>query len=310
MSPIHRLGREVKFSDLWMGTTYDHVGNRLSSTNTTTEWGYDDNNELIGYNDVSLSYDLNGSLIVKTQNWEITTFENTIENQIKSVHFNSADMDVSYYYDPFGRRLYEENIRIKKYFFYTNEGMVGEYDNDGKEVKSYVWKTANAWSTDPLLIKNEQNYYIYQNDSLGTPHVMTTENGTIVWSAKYDSFGNAILETETVNNDIRFPGQFYDDILKLNYNYNRYYNSFTGSYLQKDKMYSGSELNLYVYARNNPLRFMDPFGLNSSSGKGHLIFRCVVQIHKETNKGLHYLGETGLIGHCFVLLDEAATRQK
>ena len=44
------------------GYTYDHVGNRLTSTDVSGSWGYNLNNELLGYADVAYDYDDNGNL--------------------------------------------------------------------------------------------------------------------------------------------------------------------------------------------------------------------------------------------------------
>ncbi len=44
-----------------------------------------------------------------------------------------------------------------------------------------------------------------------------------MWSARYSSFGEATVEVETVDNPLRFPGQYYDSEDSLHYNWHRYY---------------------------------------------------------------------------------------
>ena len=114
-------------------------------------------------------------------------------------------------------------------------------------------------STDPIFVKIANSYYYYQNDHLGTPQKITRKNGDVVWDAVYDSFGNCQVGTETIVNNLRLPGQYFDSETGLYYNWNRYYDPTIGRYLRTDPY--GDGLNLYTYCFNSPLRWIDPYGL-------------------------------------------------
>jgi len=105
------------------------------------------------------------------------------------------------------------------------------------------------------------NIYYYHNDHLGTPLLLTDDNQAVVWSADYMPFGKAIILTTTIENNLRFPGQYYDEETDLHYNYHRYYDPQTGRYLRPDPIGLAGGINLYLYAQNDPVNAVDPWGL-------------------------------------------------
>ena len=212
--------------------TYDPVGNRLSDADTTGDWVYNDNNELSGYDDVSYVYDDNGNMIQKTTGGVVTNYIYNTEDRLTEVRDGSDNLIASYYYDPFGRRLWKEVSGLRTYFHYADEGLIGEYDASGAEIKAYGYKPGSTWSTDPLFMKGGENYYFYHNDHLGTPQKITAINGTVVWSAKYESFGKADVDpNSTAINNLRFPGKYYDQETGLHYIESDYIKDDQGNYV-------------------------------------------------------------------------------
>jgi RHS repeat-associated protein len=132
--------------------------------------------------------------------------------------------------------------------------------------------------------------YYYHNDHLGTPRALTDQSQNIVWQASYTPFGEAAITTQIVENNIRFPGQYFDQETNLHYNYFRYYDPSTGRYLRSDPIgllydFSDPQLSLsvelslvsvsatpinnilnhtYAYVDNNPAIKSDPSGLFST----------------------------------------------
>jgi RHS repeat-associated protein len=201
----------------------------------------------------------------KTDAGQVTNYIYNTEDRLKSVEDGSGSLIAQYYYDPFGRRLCKEVGGVRTYFVYADEGLVAEVDAAGNVVKSYGYKPGSTWSTDPLFMKVSGQYYFYQNDHLGTPQKLTAVNGAVVWSAKYSSFGEAGVDpTSTIVNNLRFPGQYYDQETGLNYNWHRYYYPVSGRYTKKDPInFSGGDLVLYNYGHNNPQKYWDNRGLSS-----------------------------------------------
>ena len=103
--------------------------------------------------------------------------------------------------------------------------------------------------------------YYYHNDHLGTPQMMTDTSATVVWQANYTPFGEADIIVEAVTNNIRFPGQYYDQESDLHYNYFRDYDPELGRYIQSDPIGLAGGINTYGYVGGNPINLTDPFGL-------------------------------------------------
>ncbi len=184
---------------------------------------------------------------------------------------------------------------VRTVFHYADEGLVGEYDASGAVLKTYGYQPGGTWTTDPLFMKVGDSYYFYHDDHLGTPVAMTDVNGAVVWAAQYDSFGKAVVDmTATVTNNLRFPGQYYDEETGLHYNWNRYYDPSTGRYITTDPIgFEGEDVNLYRYAQSNPINFADPlgllFGINAGESYGEYAAQYWADRQVETGNPLYYV---------------------
>ena len=103
--------------------------------------------------------------------------------------------------------------------------------------------------------------YYYHNDHLGTPLSLSDESGDIKWKASYTPFGKANIELSDIVQNIRFPGQYFDEETGMHYNYFRDYDPEIGRYIQSDPIGLNGGLNSYSYVRGNPKNRMDVNGL-------------------------------------------------
>jgi len=239
--------------------TYDALGNRLTSAEND-DWKYNENNELTGYDGVSFTYDDNGYVTGRTTPSGTQQFVYDVEGRMVRVEDGAGATVAEYYYDPFGRRLWKDVDGTRTYFLYSDEGLIGEYDAAGTELRTYGYVPGGLWSTDPLFQKSNGLYRWYLNDAQGTPQKVTTASGAVVWSGIYDAFGNVQITADAgFTNNLRFAGMYHDQETGLYYNLHRYYDPQTGRYLQTDPM--GDGLNLYAYVYGNPNVLIDPYGL-------------------------------------------------
>ena len=241
---------------------YDPVGNRTSSGTDNLSYSYDTNNQLLTIGPDSRTYDANGNMVTRTIGGVTANFVYDAENRLVGVGTSDGTVVAQYHYDPFGRRLWKNAGGVMTYFMYADEGLIGEYNASGQELASYGYEPGDDWVGNPLFMKQGGQFYFYQNDDLGTPRMLTSAAGAVVWSASYDAFGQAQVGISIVTNNIRLPGQYYDAETGLHYNFQRYYDPTVGRYVSEDPLgFGGGDVNLYAYVRNNPINFYDPYGL-------------------------------------------------
>lgn len=120
---------------------------------------------------------------------------------------------------------------------------------------SVIWLMTQTQMADAAT----QIYYVH-NDHLGTPVKLTDNNQAVVWEAFKKPFGET-QATSGIAEDSRFPGQYYDSESGLAYNYFRDYDPSLGRYVQSDPIGLKGGLNTYGYALQNPVRYIDPRGL-------------------------------------------------
>lgn len=246
--------------------SYDATGNRKTDSVTTGQWQYNSTNQLLqaGTDGPVFTYDANGNVETRTFGAVTETYVYNIENRLAEVRDTNNTLIASYTYDPFGRRLSKTAVgEGTRYFYYSDEGLIAEFDALGVQLQSYGYTPDGLWGTDPVFNKNGgDSYAYYLNDHLGTPQQLIQGNGAVVWSGRYRAFGLAsVKNSNSANNPLRFAGQYGDGETSTHYNMFRDYDPGTGRYLQSDPIGLGGGINTYAYVEGNPLRYSDPYGL-------------------------------------------------
>ena len=259
--------------------TYDVVGRLLTATNTNPQ----------SYGSLAYTYDKNGNRTSATVNG--TTIPYTYspagsnwlyqaggEYRLKGPDGNtvfgttpgflgydgyerlnqSSNQSTSYGYDGLGERLQKTVNGAVTRFGYDPQGRLIYEEDPAGNTHVYVWMDGKLLAR----IDNGTTVYYIHTDALGTVHAMTDASGNVVWRARYTPFGQAIITTQTITNNIRQPGQYYDAETGLSYNLNRDYDASLGRYVEADPMGLAAGNNLYAYVNGNPLAGSDPKGLS------------------------------------------------
>jgi len=75
-----------------------------------------------------------------------------------------------------------------------------------------------------------------------------------------------IVDSSIIGNPYMFTGRRFDSETGLYYYRARYYDPYIGRFLQTDPIGYYGGLNLYTYVDNNPVNWIDPWGLKKGDG--------------------------------------------
>jgi len=275
---------------------YDSLGNRetmdVGATTIlyhTYKNNYDDN-MLNQYGsvgeyeeEVDYSYDDSGNLTDdKTYFYEYDS-----ENRLINIENQSEELIASYEYDYSGRRIKKtihSSSDVVKYV-YDGDQVIAEYDDSDTLLRKFIYGPGIDEPICMIIPSGQANagIYYYHYDALGSVVALSKVNGSIseiVEAYVYDVFGKCTVVTSAgtdgswmtsgdgttaeksqKGNPYLFTGRRYDDESDLYYYRARMYNPEIGRFLQADPIGYADSMNLYSYVGNNPIRFIDVYGL-------------------------------------------------
>ncbi len=239
--------------------SYDDVGNREDSGDPSL-WGYDANNRITNSIGLTYNFDNDGNVLSRSDG---ATFTYDHENRLTD--YSDGASNASYIYDPFGRRVKKIIGGVSTWYLWDGDKLMGEYGDSGNLLKRYAYLPGNYAPSQ--IADGAGNVYTVHSDHLDTPKQMTDSAGKVVWLAEHTAYGESTPNEDvdgdgtTVTLNVRYPGQYYDSETGLHYNYFRYYDPKIGRYITADPIGLRAGPNVYTYASNNPIIYIDPFGL-------------------------------------------------
>jgi RHS repeat-associated protein len=257
--------------------TYDAAGNRLTGPGSKDiGYLYNAGNRMTAGRKLTYDYDNNGNQTnrivpgatdkIWAQTWD---YENRL-TKVEKIK-GSERRTVSFKYDPFGRRI-EKKLEtvtegvakaVTTTYVYDNEDIVLEIQSDGATATTTRY-IHGPGIDEPLALERGGSFHYFQADGLGSIVTITGPSGNAVQSYTYDSFGMVTPSTE-FRNSYAFTGREWDRETGLYYYRARYYDPMEGRFISKDPIsFAGGDVNLYGYAQNNPVNWVDPSGLSSA----------------------------------------------
>lgn len=263
---------------------YDGVGNRLDEKTSKAEldisqWQYNAHNQLVSHAGIGYRYNADGHLIEKgalqengsliqsggIDHWR---YQYDSRERLVEVQKNGQPL-VKYAYNPLGQRISKTLLANNQtiYFLYSEEGLVGEYDAQGQLKQEYAYNPTKPWMSQPLFTRakrsDTQTWSVsyFGTNHLGTPEVAFERSGEVTWRAKAHAFGKTQVTLNTIDNALRFPGQYFDEETGLYQNYFRDYDPLLGRYVQSDPIGLAAGIDFYGYVYQSPMNYYDPDGL-------------------------------------------------
>ena len=252
--------------------TYDPNGNRLSFMRNAPQTvspavsntNYDEANEMLAFNSKTLTYDVNGNLLTKTDVCGTTTYTWDARNRLTGISGYKPDcscLTASFSYDA-------KNRRISK----TIDGTTTQYVYDGWDIIQEIAAGAKTnyvrtLSIDePLTRIDGTTIRHYVRDALGSVVRLADDSGASETTYVYDAFGTSTATGETSTNPFQFTARENDGTGLYHYRY-RYYSPEMQRFISEDPIRLSGGLNYFSYVQNNPINFTDPLGLRCKSLK-------------------------------------------
>ena len=245
-----------------MSYGYDKLGNRTSTingevvpyqSNCLNQYGW-----VLDNDHNNFWYDDNGNMTANGLQFIFPSYD--CENRLKDVWVYGG-ATVIYKYDYLGRLVKRSVVHgTTSKYVYDGDQIIAEYDGSNNLVRKFVY---GAGIDEPVCMIVGSSTYYYHYDGLGSVIALSNAGKQIVEQYSYDVFGTPNT-TSSVGNPYMFTGRQYDAQSSLYYYRARFYSPVLGRFLQPDPIGYVDGLNLYTYVGNNPLNWIDPFGLQKA----------------------------------------------
>jgi RHS repeat-associated protein len=285
--------------------SYDSLGNRLKRDNSS--YKINDLNQVLEAEGKIFTFDPMGNLETKTTNGQTWNFQTNPLGHLVSVQ-DPNQTTISFTYDLNGKRLSKKveakgkKTKIYRYF-YLGQMELGCLDEKGNIIELKIPSDPNNPETSPCIaieIKKETYAPLYDLQG-NVACLIDPERRKVVESYHYSAFGEEEITNErgkvvadsAVSNPWRYRGKRVDQEIGLVYFGQRYYDPAVGRWISPDPIGSIDGPNLYRFCRNNPLKFVDYFGLAAEMNGdefddyfyGEYEPHCYCERHRECKRG-------------------------
>lgn len=267
--------------------SYDANGNRTSSHLHGSGYDTDTANRLLSDGTYNYAYDDEGNLILRTEiatgatrefTWD---YRNRLTDVVDRDGSGTETQRVAYTYDAFDRRI-SKAVDVTPgdlvdaavtHFIYDREDVILDYldvdGNNGAGVSVLAERYLHGPAVDQVFAQDDakgNNQWLLA-DHLGSIRDVVDSSGVLADHILYDAYGNRVSETNhALGSRYQFAGREFDGETNLYFNRARYYSPSTGRFISEDPIaFVAGDPNYFRYAKNDPVRNIDPFGFQASS---------------------------------------------
>ncbi|MDF2075713.1 hypothetical protein P2Q70_14115, partial [Pseudomonas mendocina] len=149
-------------------------------------WQYNAHNQLVSHEGIGYRYNADGHLIekgalqangslIQSGNIDHWQYQYDSRERLVAVQKNGQPL-VRYAYNPLGQRISKTLLPSNQttYFLYSEEGLVGEYDQQGSLQQEYAYDPTAPWMSQPLFTRAKRNdTQAWAVSYFGTSHLGT-----------------------------------------------------------------------------------------------------------------------------------------
>ncbi|MDD5081667.1 MAG: hypothetical protein PHC58_06735 [Candidatus Omnitrophica bacterium] len=228
-------------------------------------------NQYTRIGETNLKYDADGNLIEHSGSGGGSAYAYDFDNRLVSVKSLGMGTETKFEYDMFGRRVSKTAGAVETKYVYDARGQV-VYETQQNTETNKITKTRYIYGPnldEIVAMQRDGKAYYYHHDRLGSVIGITSQEGEIVEQYEYTAFGKVtikdadgnVLPKSQIGNPYYFTGRRLDVETGLYYYRNRYYSPLFGRFITRDPAGIINGPNLYAYCGNNPVNFVDPWGL-------------------------------------------------
>ena len=261
---------------------FDKIGNcevAISSAKTPITYQPNALNQYVGIKGDSAlapTHDADGNLTrrgTRTFTWDA-------ENRLISIHERGI-LIARCTYDHRSRRIAcWTRDGVDERYLYQGWNLIAVYTpNETEPAETYTWgndlsgSLQGAGGVGGLLFAKKrghgQDAWIYHYDGNGNVAEVTDSKGNLLDHYEYDPFGNLTTTPQLPENRFRFSTKPQDAETGLYYYGFRYYDPETGRWLSRDRVEEKGGANLYAFAFNHPVGFLEYPGLTPVQVEGN-----------------------------------------
>lgn len=254
---------------------YDYVGNRQNGPGPADlVYAYNNANQMTQGRVLGYGYDDFGNQNTRTapgaidKSW-VQTWD--YQNRLIMVQKTKGaeTRTVTFTYDPLGHRIGKQMAIVKNgvtqtqawSYVYDGDSIAVEIYTDENNTTTKTFYTEGSRVDEHLALERNGQFYYYHADGLGSVASITDAGHNVAQSYNYDSYG-MVTPANDFRNGYAYTGREWDKETGLYYYRARYYDPMEGRFISKDPIGVRGGINQFAYVLNNPINFVDLFGLD------------------------------------------------